>query len=81
MLYQLSYLPPHSCTYVTITHASCLVNGLPCRPKHAPASAARDPSGAYMLKKTLTATFSSLARCLKFSRNGGAHMNVTAAAK
>ena len=28
MLYQLSYLPQHSCTYVTITHDISHVNGL-----------------------------------------------------
>ena len=29
MLYQLSYLPAHSCTYVTITHSALPVNGVP----------------------------------------------------
>ena len=55
MLYQLSYLPRHSCTYVTITHGGRHVNGWPSPPYSR--SGLRRPGDRTnrTLKKTLAA--------------------------
>ena len=58
MLYQLSYLPQHSCTYVTITHDIGHVNWLPSPSGRLPAGIPGIPAPIAHFDKTYIPEFS-----------------------
>ncbi len=68
MLYQLSYLPAHSCTYVTITQSASPVNGVPL-PDDLRRRRVRERTRCH---ENQPGCSHPISRCRKFHRNAGA---------